>query len=141
MYKIQAVSLIIVFSNSCYVLAARLFHSDVNGLRRYAAAESQENDDKWQSDVLRSRDPVLLANEHPVNESHDQLLANELRQWLTSKSLAAEGSGSSRQRSKRKVLRFEAVPWNKWALPIKYKIHAELSGEAAARNCFLCNIC
>lgn len=150
MYTIQAVSLIIVFSNSCYVIAARLFHSDVNALRRFAAAGSQQNDEKWQSDVLRLHDRVLLANERTVNESHDQLLANERpvsksydqllvnerRQWLKSKSLAVEESGSTRRRSKRKILRFESVPWNKWTFPIKYKIHPTFSGESAVRNCF-----
>jgi hypothetical protein len=134
MCLVDAVTLIIVFSNSCYTIAARLPYGDVNRHRNLAAAASQRNGEQWQSDVLLSRDHMLLANERQMNKSRDRLLANERRQWITSKSLA--DSKSIRRRSKRKILRFDIVPERKWRLPIKYKIDLNISGKTAARKMF-----
>jgi hypothetical protein len=43
--------------------------NDVNRHRRSAAADSQKNGEQWQSDVLLSRDQLLLANERQANKS------------------------------------------------------------------------
>lgn len=120
--------LIILFSISCCAALLKLLAENEHG--HSAAAESQINDKQLQSNLLLSRDQLISANE--LNKSHDQLLANERRLWMTSKSSA--GSESTRRRAKRKILRFENEPQRKWPLPIKFKIDDNMSGKSAANK-------
>lgn len=120
MCSIYATILIILFSNSCN---ARLLYSDVNVRRGSAAVVSQENGEQWPSNVLLSRDQLLLARERLLNKSRDH------HQRITSKFLA--DSESTRRRIKRKILRFDTLPQKKWSLPIKYQIDDDISGKMA----------
>lgn len=128
MCSIYATTLITLFSNICYAGLLNLLAKNEHG--RPAAAESQINDKQLQSNLLLPRDQLMLATE--LNKSHDQLVTNERRLWMTSKSSA--GSESTRRRAKRKILRFEYEPQRKWPLPIKFKIDDNMSGKSAINN-------
>jgi hypothetical protein len=128
--SINAVTTVIVFSNSCYLIAATLLYSDASRHRLSAAADNKKNGEQWHTDVLLSHDLVMSANRQQLNMSRDRQVANDQRQRITSTS-SAECSERSRRRSRRKILRFDFVPHKKWRFPIKYKVDDGISGKAA----------